>query len=496
MYRPFVFLSIIWVSFTLIYTGCSQHSSQQAAATPYTNFVLIFTDDQGYADVGCFGAKDFETPNLDRMAKEGMQFTDFHVAQAVCSASRAALMTGCYSNRVSILGALNPKTQFGLNPDEETIAEVLKKKGYAAGIFGKWHLGHHKPFLPLQQGFDEYLGLPYSNDMWPVDYDGISYAEKNQKHRRANYPILPLIEGNERAAEIRTLDDQTTLTTRYTERAVQFINKNKDKPFFLYVPHSMPHVPLAVSDKFKGKSKQGMYGDVIMEIDGSVGQILQALKKNGLEQNTLVIFASDNGPWMNYGNHAGQVGPLREAKATMWEGGARVPCIMRWPGHIKPASVCDKLAGTIDVLPTMAAIAEAPLPTKKIDGVSILGLLEGEKEANPRQEYYYYYGKELRAVRQGPWKLHFPHSYRSYENVEPGKDGWPGPYGKGKTGLALYNLQEDIGERKDVKDQHPEIVEQLKTLGEKARSDLGDSLTKRKGTHVREPGSLPPQKKI
>ncbi|MHC5119774.1 MAG: sulfatase family protein [Planctomycetota bacterium] len=417
---------------------------------------MIFTDDQGYADVGCFGAKDFETPNLDRMAKEGMQFTDFHVAQAVCSASRAALMTGCYSNRVSILGALNPKTQHGLNPDEETIAEVLKKKGYAAGVFGKWHLGHHKPFLPLQQGFDEYLGLPYSNDMWPVDYDGISYAEKNQKHRRANYPILPLIEGNERAAEIRTLDDQATLTTRYTERAVQFINKNKDKPFFLYVPHSMPHVPLAVSDKFKGKSKQGMYGDVIMEIDGSVGQILQALKKNGLEQNTLVIFASDNGPWMNYGNHAGQVGPLREAKATMWEGGARVPCIMRWPGHIKPASVCDKLAGTIDVLPTMAAIAEAPLPTKKIDGVSILGLLEGEKEANPRQEYYYYYGKELRAVRQGPWKLHFPHSYRSYENVEPGKDGWPGPYGKGKTGLALYNLQEDIGERKDLKDQHPE----------------------------------------
>ncbi|MHC4855495.1 MAG: sulfatase-like hydrolase/transferase, partial [Planctomycetota bacterium] len=213
---------------------------------------MIFTDDQGYADVGCFGAKDFETPNLDRMAKEGMQFTDFHVAQAVCSASRAALMTGCYSNRVSILGALNPKTQFGLNPDEETIAEVLKKKGYATGIFGKWHLGHHKPFLPLQQGFDEYLGLPYSNDMWPVDYDGISYAEKNQKHRRANYPILPLIEGNERAAEIRTLDDQATLTTRYTERAVQFINKNKDKPFFLYVPHSMPHVPLAVSDKFKG----------------------------------------------------------------------------------------------------------------------------------------------------------------------------------------------------------------------------------------------------
>ena len=497
MRRAFVFLSMILVSFILIYTGCSQHSSRQATAIPYTNFVLIFTDDQGYADVGCFGAKDFETPNLDRMAKEGMQFTDFHVAQAVCSASRAALMTGCYSNRVSILGALNPQTKHGLNPDEETIAEVLKKKGYAAGIFGKWHLGHHKPFLPLQQGFDEYLGLPYSNDMWPVDYDGIQISEKLAQGKKAtkphkiNFQQLPLIEGNEKVTEIRTLADQATLTTRYTERAVQFINKNKDKPFFLYVPHSMPHVPLGVSDKFKGKSRQGMYGDVIMEIDWSVGQILRALKKNGLEQNTLVIFASDNGPWMNYGNHAGQVGPLREAKGTMWEGGARVPCIMRWPGHIKPASVCDKLAATIDVLPTIAEIAETPLPEKKIDGVSILDLFEGDKEANPRQEYYYYYGKELRAVRQGPWKLIFPHEYRSYENVKPGMDGWPGSYSKGKTGLALYNLQEDIGERKDVKDQHPEIVEQLKALGEKARADLGDSLTGSRGTHVREPGILP-----
>ena len=488
-----------WLGITIvclfISSGCNLAGHRESA---HTNFVVIYTDDQGYADVGCFGAKDFETPNLDRMAKEGMQFTDFHVAQAVCSASRAALMTGCYSNRVSILGALAPQTKRGLNPDEETIAEVLKKKGYSAGIFGKWHLGHHKSFLPLQQGFDEYLGLPYSNDMWPVDYDGIQISaklaqgKKTTKPKKINFPQLPLIEGNEKVAEIRTLDDQATLTTRYTERAVQFISKNKDKPFFLYVPHSMPHVPLGVSDKFKGKSKQGMYGDVIMEIDWSVGQILAALKKNGLEQNTLVIFASDNGPWMNYGNHAGQVGPLREAKGTMWEGGARVPCIMRWPGHIKPGTVCDKLAATIDVLPTIAAVADAPLPEKKIDGVNILPLLQGDKDANPRNEYYYYYGEGLEAVRQGQWKLHFPHTYRSYEGVEPGMDGWPGPYGEGKTGLALYNLDEDIRERNDVKDQHPEIVAQLKKLAKRARHELGDKLTKKEGVEVRQCGIYKP----
>jgi arylsulfatase A-like enzyme len=473
--------------------GCAHGLRQPKARKGLPNFVIIFTDDQGYADVECYGAKGFQTPNLDKLAAEGMRFTDFYVSQAVCSASRAALMTGCYSNRVSILGALNHTAQHGINADEETIAEVLKKKNYATGIFGKWHLGHHKKFLPLQHGFDEYLGLPYSNDMWPVDYDGTPLTQDNKgsKSWRANYPILPLIDGNETVEHIRTLEDQATLTTRYTERAVKFIEKNKDQPFFLYVPHSMPHVPLGVSDKFKGKSEQGMYGDVIMEIDWSVGQIMKTLQKNGLDDNTLVVFATDNGPWMNFGNHAGSALPLREGKGTMWDGGARVPCIMRWPGKIKAGSECNKMAATIDILPTLAAITGADLPKNKIDGVNILSLMEGKKGAAPRDYYFFYYGKELQAVRQGKWKLHFPHEYRTYKGFEPGKDGWPGKTGTGKTSLELYNLENDISETTNVADKYPKVVKRLQTLAEKAREDIGDSLTRQKGQNVRSPGKIP-----
>ena len=450
------------------HSGCGR---KHAAREGPPNFVVIFTDDQGYADVGCFGAKGFETPNLDRMADNGMRFTSFYVSQAVCSASRSSLITGCYPNRVSIYGALNPRAQIGLNPEEETIAEILKKKGYACGIFGKWHLGHHREFLPLQHGFDEYLGLPYSNDMWPVGYDGKPAPKDAWK---ANYPFLPLIDGNETIEELTKMEDQDMLTTRYTERAVRFIEKNKDRPFFLYVPHSMPHTPLGVSDKFRGKSQQGKYGDVIMEIDWSVGQILKALKKHNLENNTLVVFTSDNGPWLNFGKHAGSTGPLREGKGTSWEGGQRVPCIMRWPGHIPADTVCDKIASTMDLLPTFAAISGAPLPKKKIDGVNILSLLEGQPDANPRDHLFYYYGRPLQCVRQGKWKLHFPHGHRSYEGVEPGKNGLPGPYARGETGLELYDLENDIGERHNVADKHPEIVTRLQALGETAREELGD----------------------
>ena len=460
--------------------GCSNKKERPP------NIVLIFIDDQGYADIGCFGAKGFETPNLDRMADDGMRFTNFHVSQAVCSASRASLLTGCYAERVGIQGALMPWSTVGLNPEEDTIADMLKKKGYATGIFGKWHLGHHKEFLPLQHGFDEYLGLPYSNDMWPVGFDGKPVAEG----KKVYYPPLPLIEDNEKIDVIRTLEDQATLTTLYTERAVKFIEKNKNRPFFLYLPHSMVHVPLGVSKKFRGKSEQGMYGDVMMEIDWSVGEILKTLSKHDLDKNTLVIYASDNGPWLNFGNHAGSAYPLREGKGTMWEGGARVPCIMRWTGQIPAGSISDKMAATIDLLPTIAVVTGAPLPKKTIDGINILPLLRNDQTANPRDHYFYYYGGELRAMSQGKWKLYYPHTSRSYEGVEPGSDGFPGPYTTLAVSLELYDLKNDISETKNVIDQHPEVVAQLKALAEKAREDLGDRLTQAKGKGVREPGRI------
>ena len=286
-----------------------------------TNVVLIFTDDQGYGDVGVYGAEGFRTPHLDRLAAEGMRFTDFYASEGVCSASWASLLTGCYAPRVSIFGALSPGSQVGLHPDEVTIAELLAPLGYATAAVGKWHLGHGRQFLPLRHGFDEYFGLPYSNDMWPVDYDGVPVEEGG----KSSYPPLPLIEGEEAIETVDELADQDLLTTRYTERAVRFVDRHADRPFFLYLAHSMPHVPLGVSDRFRGSSEQGMYGDVIQEIDWSVGQVLEALERNDVANDTLVIYTSDNGPWLNYGNHAGSTGALREGKGTSFEGGPRVP---------------------------------------------------------------------------------------------------------------------------------------------------------------------------
>jgi len=448
------------------------------------NIVLVFTDDQGYHDLGCYGADDFETPNIDKLAKEGMRFTDFYVSQAVCSASRAALMTGCYSERVSLQGALMPWSRVGLNPEEETIADILKTKNYKTGIFGKWHLGHHKNFLPLQQGFDEFLGLPYSNDMWPIGYDG------KPLDRKKNYPELPLIKNNDQIDTIKNLEDQDKLTTRYTEAAVDFIKRNKNNPFFLYVPHSMPHVPLGVSDKFRGKSKQGMYGDVIMEIDWSVGEIVKTLDEYNLTDNTLIIFTSDNGPWMNFGNHAGCADPLREGKGTMFEGGPRVPCVMKWENKITPGSICEKIASTIDLLPTYAEITGAKLPQKTIDGVSILPLLLGDENANPRNEFIYFYDAGLNAVRRGDWKLQFAHRSRSYKNVKPGMDGLPGPTNNIDVGQELYNLRDDIGETTDLSAKYPKIVKELEKMGELACEKFGDQITGRVGSEVRQPGRL------
>ena len=311
-------IHIFLFTFLVFLIPCSTKSHEKQSKKSQPNFVVVFIDDMGYGDIGTQGATGWTTPNLDKMAREGMRFTNFYSAQPVCSASRAGLLTGCYPNRIGISGALFPQDTVGINPNETTIAEMLKEKGYTTAIFGKWHLGHHKEFLPLQNGFDEYVGLPYSNDMWPVHVDGTHYKPGEGRH---GYPELPLIERNETKELITTLQDQDKLTTLYTEKAVDFINRNAGDPFFLYVPHSMGHIPLGVSDKFRGKSDQGFYGDVMMEIDWSVGEIDKALQANGISENTVFIFTTDNGPWLNFGNHAGSAGGLREGKTTSWEGG-------------------------------------------------------------------------------------------------------------------------------------------------------------------------------
>ena len=466
------------------------------------NVVLIFTDDQGYGDLGCYGAKGFKTPNIDRLASQGVKFTDFHVSQPVCSASRASLLTGCYANRLGIHGALGPNARHGIHDDETTIAEVCKSKGYATGMVGKWHLGHHPQFLPTRHGFDSYFGLPYSNDMWPL-----------HPGAKAGYPDLPLIENDKVVKPKVRPEDQAQLTTWYTERAVKFIeaaagggsgkpvggSPKKQKPFFLYVAHSMPHVPLFVSDKFKGKSEQGLFGDVIQEIDWSVGEILKSLDEHKLADDTIVIFTCDNGPWLSYGNHAGSAGKLREGKGTVWEGGVRVPFVARWPGKIKPGSVCTTPAMTIDVLPTIASTIGAELPKRPIDGRDISKLLDGTSAQSPHEAYYFYYGtNELQAVLSpnDAWKLMLPHTYRTMGGQKQGGDGKPGPYRNVKIETPeLYRMGDDGTETKNVADANPDVVKRLLVLAEKARADMGDSLTKRVGENVREPGRLPPEKK-
>ena len=442
------------------------------------NIVIVFADDQGYGDLGCFGAKGFKTPNIDRLAQQGMKLTDFYVAQAVCGASRAALMTGCYPNRIGILGAPSHATRFGISDQEMTLAELVKQKGYKTAVYGKWHLGHQKKFLPLQHGFDEYYGLPYSNDMWP--YHPTSKA----------FPDLPLIEQNSVINPAVSPEDQKKLTQDYTDRAVGFIQRNKDNPFLLYVAHAMPHVPLFGSERFAGSSSQGRYGDVIQEIDWGVGEIMKALDENGIAKNTLVIYTSDNGPWLSYGNHAGSAGPLREGKGTAWEGGMREPCVIRWPAVIPAGTTCSELAATIDIVPTVAEIIGAELPQHKIDGKSVLPLLKGDPQAkSPHEAYFYFYNRGLRAVRSGQWKLVFPHSYRSLHGPA-GTDGRPSQYKQLQCGLELYHLKKDIGESLDVAGENPEVVKRLQSLADGIRRELGDQLRKQKGSQNRNPGKI------
>jgi len=458
--------------------GCGNQLQQASGgrSTDKPNVVIIFCDDVGYADIGVFGAKGYETPNLDRMAAEGVKFTDFYAAASSCTPSRAALMTGCYPQRVGLPNVIGPKATIGISDREQTIAETLKPLGYATACYGKWHLGHHPKFLPTRHGFDDYFGLPYSNDMWP----------KHPTNR--SFPDLPLIEG-ERILEYNP--DQTQLTTWYTERAVRFIEKNKEQPFFLYVPHSMAHVPLFVSDKFKGKSERGLYGDVMMEIDWSVGQILSTLKRLDIDEKTLVIFCSDNGPWLSYGDHSGLATPLREGKGTSFDGGHREPTVMRMPGRIPAGTVCNEPASTMDILPTVTKLTGAKLPAHRIDGKDIWPLMSGAPGAkSPHEAFFYYRSFALEAVRGGKWKLHLPHSYRTLAGRRGGTGGQPAKYEQGKIGPALFNLENDIGEQHDVSARHPAIVKRLMALADEMRQDIGDSARKMTGKNRRPPGRL------
>jgi arylsulfatase len=459
------------------------------------NIVIVFTDDQGYADIGKFGAEGFTTPNIDRMADEGAVFRNFHSAQPVCSASRCALLTGCYPNRVGIHGALGPHSKIGISDDETTLAQLLKGQGYATGMLGKWHLGDSPKFLPLQHGFDSWFGIPLSVDYWPDHPNLIKNFPPRIAEIKREYPNLPIYDNNSIFRKEMSIDDLNHLTTWYTERAVKFIHENRDHPFFLYVAHSMPHVPLGVSDKFRGKTKRGLYGDVIEEIDWSVGQILSEIKADGIDQDTFVIFTSDNGPWLCYGNHAGSAKPLREGKGTNWEGGTREPCVMRWPGKIPAGTDTWDMLMTIDLFPTIAHLVGAPLPAHKIDGLDVWPVISRQRGAkNPHEAYWFYYEvNQLQAVTtpDGKWKLQLPHTYVTLAGRPGGRDGVPAPYSTRKVEHEeLYDLVHDIGETTDVSADHPDIVARLDVEAEKARADLGDGLTGRPGPGRRQPGRL------
>jgi len=466
-------------------------ANEVMAAEPKPNIILIMVDDMGYGDLSCYGGTGYMTPNLDRLANQGILFTSFYSGSSVSTPSRAALLTGCYPPRIGLTNVLLPDARVGLNHDETTIPEMLKQAGYVSGIIGKWHLGDHKTMMPLEHGFDEYYGLPYSNDLWPVHYDGRPVTRNNYlKEWKLHCPPLVLFDGREAAKEIKTLEDQDQLTTLYTNRALDFIKRNSRRPFFLYFTHSMPHVPLGVSDKFKGLSDAGLYGDVIMELDWSVGQVMKTLDETGIEKNTLIIFTSDNGPWINYGNHGGSAGGLREAKNSVFEGGYRVPCIMVWPGMIKPGGVCNRICASIDILPTLAEITGTGLPEKQIDGVSLLSLLQGNYDGKPRREYYFYIDRALNAVRYDNWKLVFPHVQSSNEGSIFGKDGWPGVYNIIHFPGGLYDLNHDPGERYDLQDAYPGIVRMLEAKADSVRSKLGDSLADIAGKDCRPPGRV------
>jgi len=418
------------------------------------NFVVIFLDDSGWADFKPFSKPDYPTPNVHLLAREGCCFHNFYVPQAICSASRASLLTGCYPGRTKVFGAHGPRNK-GLDPKFATIGEILKARGYKTAVFGKWHVGDQPETRPPARGFDESCGLMYSNDMWQFHPEHPEYW--------GQWPLQYWENGRVTIEQVSE-KEQTMLTTWYTEHAVDFINRNKNNPFFLYVPHSMPHVPLFCSERFKGKSGLGLYADVMMEIDWSVGKIVNTIKANGLEDNTIVIFSSDNGPWISYGNHAGKT-PYHEAKATGFDGGIRSACIIKYPGQIKPNAISKKALCSIDILPTICHIAGAKLPANEIDGKNLWDIIVDKPGAkNPHEYYAFSTGNNFEGVISGDgnWKLHLPHQYKTL--VKAGMDGAAGKYKQNQIKLSLFDMKNDPYEKVNVIDKYPELTAKLKKI--------------------------------
>lgn len=456
--RKFRWLLILVIAPILL--SCAREKEREQPP----NFIVIFADDMGYGDLSSFGHPTIQTPHLDRMVREGQKWTQFYVAAPVCTPSRAALLTGRYPIRNGMTskkkGVLFPNSSGGLPQSEVTIAEVLKQKNYATAAIGKWHLGHLPQFLPMAQGFDQYFGIPYSNDMnatvnWSVYGSNVSDPRYQATTEMYNVPLME----NEKVIERPA--NQHTITRRYTERALAFIEDKQEEPFFLYLAHSLPHIPLFVHDDFNGSSKQGLYGDVIQEIDWSVGQILQQLEALELDQNTIVVFTSDNGPWLAFKTHGGSAGPLRAGKGTTFEGGQRVPAIFWGPGKVEPG-VVHELGSTLDLIHTFASLSGTKLPDdRKMDSFDLSPVLSGESKKGPREEFFYWTGAELYAARVGPWKLHI----RQTEPITY----W------NRLGLLatpeLYNLEADIAEIYDLANANPDLVEQLQ---ERLRSHEAD----------------------
>ena len=437
------------------------------------NIVFILTDDLGYGDLSSYGSKTINSENIDQLAKDGVKLTSYYAAQPVCSASRAAVLTGVYPNRIGIHNAFGPNSNSGINHNELTLAEMLKENGYSTGIFGKWHLGSKKEYFPTNHGFDEFYGILYSNDMWrwhPEYPEG--YPEDLLLYRNEN-PIMEII-------------DQSDLTKDITSESINFIKRNKNNPFFLYIAHPQPHVPLFVSKDFENITGNGLYADVITEIDYSVGRVLRSLEENKLTENTIIVFTSDNGPWLSYGNHSGSSGIYREGKGTTWEGGVRVPSIIKFPNKLK-SRVIDEPVMAIDWMPTFAELTNSKLSENKIDGKNIWPLLTGEISSSPHEELYFYYRvNELHSIRMNDWKIHFTRTYRSLNGRPGGIDGIPVKYDMNVIEQnELYNLKNDPRELYNVYNEFPEIAKKMEELGEMARNELGDNLSGKKGMGMR-----------